>query len=89
MHEILNPSDSGNDFHHPSSIDPELLVANSCINNNFTATSVQQQNIQRSDLYLVSKLPSPFHRHVEQAVRKTLNDLRVDYLDLYLGTLYE
>lgn len=43
--------------------------------------------IQRSDLYLVSKLPSPFHRHVELAVRKTLHDLRVDYLDLYLGTL--
>lgn len=42
--------------------------------------------IQRSDLYLVSKLPSPFHRkeHVELAVRKTLNDLQTDYLDLYL-----
>jgi len=42
--------------------------------------------VQRSDLYLVSKLASPFHRkeHVELALRKTLNDLRVDYLDLYL-----
>jgi glycerol 2-dehydrogenase (NADP+) len=46
----------------------------------------RQQNIQRSDLYVVSKLPSPFHRNVEMAVRKTLNDLRLDYLDLYLGT---
>jgi hypothetical protein len=41
--------------------------------------------LQRSDLYIVSKLPSPFHRHVEMAVRKTLRDLRLDYLDLYLG----
>jgi diketogulonate reductase-like aldo/keto reductase len=41
--------------------------------------------LQRSDLYIVSKLPSPFHRHVEAAVRKTLHDLRLDYLDLYLG----
>lgn len=43
-------------------------------------------NIQRSDLFLVSKLASPFHRreHVELALRKTLNDLRTDYLDLYL-----
>lgn len=42
--------------------------------------------VQRSDLYLVSKLASPFHRkeHVELALRKTLNDLRTDYLDLYL-----
>ena len=38
----------------------------------------------RDQLYLVSKLASPFHRHVEQALRKTLNDLRTDYLDLYL-----
>lgn len=46
----------------------------------------QQLDIKRSDLYLVSKLASPFHRreHVELACRKTLNDLRTDYLDLYL-----
>ena len=42
--------------------------------------------VERKDLYIVSKLASPFHRkeHVELAVRKTLNDLRIDYLDLYL-----
>jgi Aldo/keto reductase family len=54
---------------------------------NNTLTASPAVRLQRSDLYLVSKLPSPFHRHVELAVRKTLNDLRVDYLDLYLGTL--
>jgi diketogulonate reductase-like aldo/keto reductase len=42
-------------------------------------------SIQRSDLFIVSKLASPFHRNVEEAVRKTLNDLRLEYLDLYLG----
>jgi diketogulonate reductase-like aldo/keto reductase len=43
-------------------------------------------SIRRSDLYLVSKLAGPFHRreHVELALRKTLTDLRTDYLDLYL-----
>lgn len=49
-------------------------------------TTPKRTSIQRSDLYVVSKLPSPFHRNVEAAVRKTLNDLRLDYLDLYLGT---
>ena len=41
-------------------------------------------DLQRSDLYIVSKLASPFHRNVEAGLRKTLLDLRLDYLDLYL-----
>jgi len=42
--------------------------------------------IQRQDLFLTSKLASPFHKRdlVEPALLKTLSDLRVDYLDLFL-----
>jgi len=42
--------------------------------------------IKREDLWITSKLASPFHRreHVEPAVRKTLRDLNLDYLDLFL-----
>lgn len=42
--------------------------------------------ILREDLFVVSKLASPFHRkeHVKIGLRKTLNDLRLEYLDLYL-----
>lgn len=38
----------------------------------------------RAELFLVGKLPSAMHRDAERALRKTLADLRTDYLDLYL-----
>ena len=42
--------------------------------------------VPRSDVFITSKLASPFHRpeHVEPALRKTLHDLRLGYLDLFL-----
>lgn len=47
---------------------------------------LQTQQIERQDLYIVSKLASPFHRkeHVKVGLQKTLADLRLEYLDLYL-----
>jgi hypothetical protein len=65
------------------------IETNNRNDSNIVSSILQSQPnpmIQRSDLYVVSKLPSPFHRNVEMAIRKTLNDLRLEYLDLYLGT---
>jgi alcohol dehydrogenase (NADP+) len=47
---------------------------------------LKQGLVPRRDLFVLSKLASPFHspQHVEMACRKTLADLRLDYLDLYL-----
>jgi alcohol dehydrogenase (NADP+) len=43
-------------------------------------------HVSRQDLWVTSKLWNDSHRpeHVEPALRQTLSDLRVEYLDLYL-----
>lgn len=50
------------------------------------AETFEAGSVRREDLFVTSKLASPFHRreHVELALRKTLTDLRLDYLDLFL-----
>lgn len=46
----------------------------------------QKGQVDRKDIFVVSKLASPFHRHehVKIGLQKTLSDLRLDYLDLFL-----
>lgn len=46
----------------------------------------EEKVVHRSELFVTSKLASPFHRreHVRPALEKTLRDLRLDYLDLFL-----
>lgn len=50
------------------------------------ATSLAKGLCDRDDLWVTSKLWNTFHHpdHVRQACERSLNDLKLDYLDLYL-----
>lgn len=40
--------------------------------------------IKRDEIFITSKLWNAFHKNPEQAIKKSLKDLKLDYLDLYL-----
>ncbi|MEM8984363.1 MAG: aldo/keto reductase [Pseudomonadota bacterium] len=48
--------------------------------------AISKGEVTRDDLWVTSKLWNTYHRaeHVEPALRRTLTDLQLDYLDLYL-----
>ena len=50
------------------------------------AQAIEEGLVKRDELWITSKLWNTFHapEHVEEACRKTLADLRLDCLDLYL-----
>ncbi len=50
------------------------------------AAAIAEKKVTRDELWITSKLWNTYHRaeHVMPAVKRTLTDLRLDYLDLYL-----
>jgi diketogulonate reductase-like aldo/keto reductase len=45
---------------------------------------VKNGTVTRKDLIIISKLANQDHGQVEKACRKTLKDLQLDYLDMYM-----
>ena len=50
------------------------------------ARAIDEGLVTREDLWITSKLWNTYHapEHVEPAIRRTLSDLGVEYVDLYL-----
>lgn len=46
--------------------------------------AIEESGVPREELFIVSKLWNDMHGNVEKALRKTLADLRLSYLDCYL-----
>jgi diketogulonate reductase-like aldo/keto reductase len=45
---------------------------------------IKDGTVTRKDLIIISKLANQDHGNVEKACRKTLKDLQLDYLDIYM-----
>ncbi len=54
-------------------------------NEKFIGNAIMKSNIKREEIFLTSKISiKTKNRHIESELKKTLEDLKVDYLDLYL-----
>lgn len=53
---------------------------------NAISAKISDGTVKREDLFITSKLWNTFHapEHVQEAAEKSLKNLKIDYLDLYL-----
>ena len=45
---------------------------------------IAESGVPRSEIWVTTKLDNPWHKRVAQGIDKSLKDLGLDYVDLYL-----
>ncbi|KAG5858928.1 aldo/keto reductase-like protein [Encephalitozoon hellem] len=65
-------------------IDTAFIYGNEKMIGNILKKLFNEGVVQRKDLFITSKLWNTFHDCPEDALRRTLGDLQIDYVDLYL-----
>ncbi|CAD24968.1 ALDOSE REDUCTASE [Encephalitozoon cuniculi GB-M1] len=65
-------------------IDTAFIYGNEKMIGNILKKLFDEGVVQRKDLFITSKLWNTFHGCPEDGLRRSLNDLQMDYVDLYL-----
>ena len=68
-------------------VNPQALTVVSAMayeNEDEVGMGIAESGVPRSEIWVTTKLDNPWHKRVTQGIDKSLKDLGLDYVDLYL-----
>lgn len=65
-------------------IDCALIYENEAEIGNALKKAIDESKVKREDIFITSKLWCSYYKHVEDGIKQTLKNLKLDHVDLYL-----